>query len=70
MGEGRKWVAIVVINKQVDTILINQLSDEDAVVLETKTDNTRVIIACMYSDINWRIDIDMQKIEATLRHAK
>jgi len=49
-GEGRKWAAIVINNKQVDTILINQLSDEVAVVLETKVDTARIIIASMYFD--------------------
>jgi hypothetical protein len=68
-GEGRKRAAIVVNNNQVDTLLINQLSDEDAVVLEAKIDNTRFIIVSMYLYINRSIGIDMQKIEATLAHA-
>jgi alkylated DNA nucleotide flippase Atl1 len=63
-------VSIVVNNKHADTLLINQLSDEDAVVLEAKIDNTRFIIASMYLDIIRAIDIDMQKIEATLAHAR
>jgi len=46
-GEGRKWAVIVINNKKVDTILINQLPDKDAVVLETKVDTTRIIIASM-----------------------
>jgi len=69
-GEGRKRMAIVINNRQIDTLLINQLSDEDAVVLETKVDNTRIIIAILYFDINRLLDTDMQKIEATLAHAK
>ena len=69
-GERRKRVAIVINNKQVDTILINQLSDEDAVVLETKVVTARIIIASMYFDINQPINIHMQKIDATLAHAK
>ena len=69
-GEGRKRAAIVINNRQIDTLLINQLSDEDAVVLETKVDNTRIIIASLYFDINRPLDTDMQKIEATLAHAK
>jgi exonuclease III len=69
-GEGRKRAAIVINNRQIDTLLINQLSDEDAVVLETKVDNTRIIIASLYFDISRPLDTDMQKIEATLAHAK
>ena len=38
-------------------------------VLETKVDVT-LIIASMYFDINRPIDIDLQKMEATLTHAK
>jgi len=68
-GEGRKTAAIVINNRQIDTLLINQLSDEDVVVLETKVDNTRIIIASLYF-INGPLDTDMQKIEATLAHAK
>jgi dihydroxyacetone kinase-like predicted kinase len=68
-GEGRKRAAIVINNKNVDTILINQLSDEDAVVMETKVDVT-LIIASMYFDINRPIDTDLKKMEATITHAK
>jgi hypothetical protein len=46
------------------------LSDEDAVVLEVTTTNTRIIIASMYLDINRQIDIDMLKIEVLIIHAK
>jgi len=38
--------------------------------LETKVDNTRIIIASLYFDINRPLDNDMQKIQATLAHAK
>jgi len=69
-GEGRKTAAIVINNRQIDTLLINQRSDKDAVVLETKVDNTRIIIASSYFDINRPLDTDMQKIDATLAHAK
>ena len=69
-GEGRKRAAMVINNKQVDTILINQLSEEDMVVLETKVDTARIIIASMYFDINQPINIHIQKIDATLSHAK
>jgi len=60
-GEGRKRAAIVINNRQIDTLLINQLSDEDAVVLETKVDNAKIIIASLYFDINRPLDTDMKK---------
>jgi len=40
------------------------------VVLEATIDNTRIIIASMYFDINRPIDIDMLKIEATVACAE
>jgi len=47
-GNGRQ---IVINNKQIDTILITQISDEDVVVLETRVDFVTFIIASMYIDI-------------------
>jgi hypothetical protein len=60
---------MVLNKKQVDPILIKQLSDEDAVVLEVTIDNTRIIIVSMYLDINRQKDIDMLKMEAIIIHA-
>jgi len=68
-SEGRKRAAIFINNRQIYTLLINQLSDEYVVVLETKVGNTRIIIASSYY-INLPLDTDMQKIEATIAHAK
>ena len=34
-GEGRKRAGIVISNKNIDTLLITQLSDEDVTVMET-----------------------------------
>ena len=39
-------------NKRVDTILLKQLSDEDAVVIELIFGNKKVITSSMYFDIN------------------
>jgi len=47
-------------------MLIKQLSDEDALVLEAMIDNTRIIIDSMYLDINGLIDIDLIKMEARI----
>jgi len=40
------------------------------VVSEAMIDNTRIIIASMYLDVNRLLDIDILKIEATIAHAK
>ena len=50
-------------------MITKQLSNEDAVVLEAIIDNSRIIIASMYLDINRQIDMDMLKIEAKTTHA-
>jgi hypothetical protein len=58
------------VNKnQVDTILIKQLSDEDAAFIELIIGNKKIIITSMYLDINRHIDIDMLKIEAIIQQA-
>jgi hypothetical protein len=69
-GEGRNWAAILVNNSQVDTMLIKQLSGEDAFVLEVIVGNTRIFIANMYLDIHRQIDIDMLKIQPIILQAK
>jgi hypothetical protein len=69
-GEGTNWAAIVVTNKQVDTLLIKQLSDEDIDVLEVVIDNVKIILASMYFNISQQIGIDLLKIEAIIQHAK
>jgi sugar/nucleoside kinase (ribokinase family) len=56
-------------NKRVNTVLLKQLSDEDADVIEYIFGNKRFIIASMYFDINRNIDIDLRKIEAITQHA-
>jgi exonuclease III len=49
-GEGKHREAIAV-NKNLDTILIKQLSDEDTVVLEIIFSDIKMIIASLYFDI-------------------
>jgi hypothetical protein len=65
-GEGKHRAAIIVNNTEVDTMLIKQLSDEDAVVLEVITGNKKIIITSMFFDINRQINIDLLKIEAII----
>ena len=68
-GARRKRAAIVIHNKQIDTIKITQLSDEDTVVLETKVGNATLLIGSMYFDINRLIDYDLQKMRTIIIHA-
>jgi len=68
-GEGKHRAVIAMKNNKLDTMLIKQLSDEDVVVLEVITGNTKIIITSMYFDINRQIDIDLMKLEAVIQHA-
>jgi hypothetical protein len=69
-GEDRPRVAIVVTNNLIDTLLIQQLSDRDTVVLEVIIDNAKILLASMYLDISQQMDNELTKIEAIIQHAK
>ena len=58
---GRKEKGSYSNQQQTDTILLTQLSDEDAVVLEIRVDKVILIIASMDFDINRPLAIDLQK---------
>jgi hypothetical protein len=69
-GEGKKRAAIVINNKHIAAILITQLSDEDATVMETRLGSATLVIASMYFDIKRSTDEDLKKIQAVMIHAK
>ena len=69
-GEGRHRAAIVMTNKMIVSILIRQLSDEDAVVTKIVYNKVKIIIVSMYFDINRQIEDDLNKIGAIMQHAK
>ena len=50
-GKGRKTAAVVVVNKKMDAILIDQLSDEDTAVIEITCGNLKFIATSLYLDI-------------------
>jgi len=54
-GEGKHRAATIVDNNHIDTILKKQLSDEDAVVMETISRDLKMIIASMSFDITRHI---------------
>ena len=70
IGERKKRVAIVVNNKNIDTLLITQLSDEDVTVMETRAGNATFVIASMYFDIERSIEVDLNKMQAIITYAK
>jgi len=69
-GTGRKPAKIAIKNKKIDTLLLTQLSNEDTVVVETIVDKASLILVSMYFDITRPIDIDLQKMQEILTHAK
>jgi polysaccharide deacetylase 2 family uncharacterized protein YibQ len=60
----------VTVNKRIDAILIDQLSDEDTAVIEITQGNIKFIAASIYLDIKNEISEDLRKMENTQRLAK
>jgi hypothetical protein len=60
-GEGKKRAAIVINNKHIYSIIITQLSDEDATVMETRVGSATFVIASMCFDIKRSINEDLKK---------
>jgi len=69
-GGARSRAAVVVTNKGIDTTVIRQLSDMDAVTVEVIKVNTKIIAASMYFDREHQIENDLDKMERVLLHAK
>ena len=69
-GEGKKRAGIVINNKHIDAILITQLSDEDATLMETRVGSVTFVIASTYFDIKRSIDEDLKKMQAVMTQAK
>jgi hypothetical protein len=60
-SEGKKRTAIVINNKHVDAILITQLSDEDATIMEARVGSVTFVTASMYNDIKRSIEEELEK---------
>jgi hypothetical protein len=69
-GEGRNQAAIVVTKKELEILLIKELSDEDMVVLEVIIDHVEIMLVSMYFDINQQILIVLLKFEAIIHNGK
>jgi len=69
-GEGKKRAAIVINNKHIDAILLKQLSDEDAIVMEIRVGGVTLVVASMYFDITQPIDEDLKKCKQLLHTLK
>jgi hypothetical protein len=69
-GEGRARAAVVVTNKEIDAMMIRQLTDSDTVVVEIIKGNTKIIAASMYLDRENQTENDLTKMELVLQCAK
>jgi len=69
-GGARSRAAVVVTNKGIDTTMIRQLSDTDAVAVEIIKGNTKIIAVSMYFDREHQIENDLEKMERVILHAK
>lgn len=69
-GNGRKRSAIIVNNSEMDTIMINQLSDADCVVVEVNWYKFGFYVVSKYFDINEDMDEDTRKLETIVNFTK
>jgi hypothetical protein len=67
-GEAQSRTAITIRNKEVDAMLISQLSDEDNITLEITRGDTTLILASMYWDRQKPIEQDLTKFDKILKH--
>jgi hypothetical protein len=65
----RSRAAIVITNKQIDAILLKQLSEADTIVAEITINGLTFIFASMYFDIDRHIELDLEQIDNILQHA-
>jgi len=69
-GNGRKRSALLVNNKEIDVVLITQLSDEDCIVVEISYGNFNFYGISLYFDITEDIEINIRKMEQILNYSK
>ena len=69
-GEAQIRTAITIRNKEVDAMLISQLSDEDTITLEITRGDTVIILVSMYWDRQKTIEQDLNKVDKILQHGK
>jgi len=69
-GEAQSRTAITIRNKEVEAMLISQLSDEDTITLEIKRGDTVIILVSMYWDRQKPIEQEMNKVDKILQYGK
>jgi ribonuclease HI len=69
-GEGKSRAAIIVSDTTIDALLITQLSDNDAVLLEIDNGQTHFYAASIYLEYNEPIENNIQTIENIVKFTK
>ena len=69
-GRLKKRAAVLVTNRQMDAILISQLSDEDMVVVQIKIKNMHYVVISAYFDGTEDINPQLQKISKVIEFAR
>lgn len=70
-GEGRKRAAVIVTDPMLDVVLLSELSDEDAVMVEIHNGNGHsYFLASMYLDLNCDINQELNDLKHRLDRFK
>jgi hypothetical protein len=69
-GEGKSRAAIIITNATIDALLITQVSDNDAVLLEIVSGNTRFYAASIYLPYNEHMTTNTKTLEKILKFTK
>ena len=69
-GDGRKRTAIVINNDQLDATLITQLSNEDCVAVEVRSEAFKFFSVSMYFNIHRDIEEDVRQLEKVMDYTK
>jgi len=69
-GNGRKRSAPLVYNKEIDVVLVTQLSDEESIVIEISHGNFIFYEISSYFDITEHIEINIRKMDHILNYSK
>ena len=68
--EDNNRAAIVITNKEIDAVLITQLSSSDILLLEIEYKNTKAFIPSAYFDITTKIEDELNRLDKILELTK
>jgi hypothetical protein len=69
-GDGRKRTAIVINSGQLDVTLVTQLSNEDCVAVEVRSETVKFYSVSMYFDSHSDIEEDIRQLEKAMDYTK